>query len=77
VSRLAVECENNEKAVGFNTDGFLKYDIQPMNRWVEIENKEGNEGLYVKKRLLSKLRLHKESVFRAVLSFLGRWGRVL
>ena len=25
VSRLAIECENNEKAIGFNTDGFLKY----------------------------------------------------
>ncbi len=72
ISRLAVECENNEKAMGFNTDGFLKYNIRPMCHWVEVENWGGNEGLYVKKRLLSKLRLHKKSVFRTVLGFLGR-----
>ena len=72
VSRLAVECEKNKKAIAFNTDGFLKYDIQPINRWVEIENKDGNEGLYVKKSHLSKLRPHPESVFRTVLSFLRR-----
>jgi len=72
VSRLAIECENNEKAIGFNTDGFLKYYIQPMNRWIEIGNKEGNEGLYLKKRLLPKLRLQERSVFRAVFSFLRK-----
>ena len=77
VNRLVVECENSEKAIGFNTDGFLKYNIQPMNRWVEIENRDGNEGMYVKKKHLSKLRLHQGSVFRTVLSFLRRWNRVL
>jgi len=33
---------------GFNTDGFVKCTIRPQARWIDLENPNGNEGLYVK-----------------------------
>jgi inositol phosphorylceramide mannosyltransferase catalytic subunit len=55
IQTLVRECNRNENAVGFNTDGFLKFRLQARHKWVRIGTGE-NEGLYVKKRVLPLLR---------------------
>jgi inositol phosphorylceramide mannosyltransferase catalytic subunit len=45
---LKSECDKNSHAMGFNTDGFLKYHIQPPSSWVPMKSAGENEGLYVK-----------------------------
>ena len=45
---LAAECLAQPPVWGFNTDGFVKYTIRPQARWIDLENPNGNEGLYVK-----------------------------
>lgn len=51
IDTLASECNKNKQALGFNTDGFIKYQILPFYRWSRIDDKNGNQGLYVKKGL--------------------------
>jgi hypothetical protein len=48
IANLAAECGKDPNAVGFNTDGFLKFRLLPRFRWVRIDNHQENEGLYVK-----------------------------
>jgi mannosyltransferase OCH1-like enzyme len=49
IERVAAECSREYKALGFNTDGFVKYYIRPRFEWVKVDNRNGNEGLYIKK----------------------------
>jgi hypothetical protein len=62
IQKLVSECDRNGKALGFNTDGFLKYYIRPKFRWVKINNKNGNEGLYIRKNYLHGLKLYLQSI---------------
>ena len=48
IDRLVAACDADERAVAFNTDGFLKYALRPQSAWTEMSNAAGNEGLYVK-----------------------------
>lgn len=48
IESLAAACSADKRAVGFNTDGFLKYQLRPSSTWREIPNRNGDEGLYVK-----------------------------
>ncbi len=48
IGALAAACDRDRRAVGFNTDGFLKACIRPGFRWTPRDNPNGNEGLYLK-----------------------------
>jgi mannosyltransferase OCH1-like enzyme len=48
IPETAVACTSHPDAWGFNTDGFVKYHILPRSRWTVMENRHGNQGLYVK-----------------------------
>ncbi|MDY6987343.1 MAG: glycosyltransferase [Thermodesulfobacteriota bacterium] len=49
IESLAAECSRDYRALGFNTDGYLKYFIKPRSEWQKVDNRNGNEGLYIKK----------------------------
>lgn len=49
VVKLALQCSKDQKAVAFNTDGFIKHALRSRDQWSDIRNDNGNEGLYVKK----------------------------
>jgi len=49
IQKLTEECNKRHKAVGFNTDGFLKYHIAPFHQLTPMEDSMFNEGLYIKK----------------------------
>jgi hypothetical protein len=68
IGGLAEECGKDQKARGFNTDGFLKHRIRPTYDWVTIKDAGGNEGLYVKNSHLPSLWLRSLTLFRF-------WGR--
>ncbi|OYU99254.1 MAG: hypothetical protein CFE26_25990 [Verrucomicrobiales bacterium VVV1] len=46
-------CRNDSRAVGFNTDGYLKQIVSPRIHWSRMKKGEGNEGLYIRKDLLN------------------------
>lgn len=48
IDTLVRACNENDRSVAFNTDGFLKYYLKPQSRWSLMKNAQGNEGLYVK-----------------------------
>jgi hypothetical protein len=48
INALSAECTADARAVGFNTDGFIKFRLHPVPRWRTIDNEAGNQGLYVK-----------------------------
>jgi hypothetical protein len=48
VVELARTCSADDRALGFNTDGFLKSRIRLREEWTSIPNPNGNEGLYLK-----------------------------
>lgn len=52
VAKVALECNKDQRAVAFNTDGFIKHTLRSRDQWSDIRNDGGNEGLYVKKALL-------------------------
>lgn len=71
ISKLVSECNKNAKAVGFNTDGFLKYYIKPKVKWTKIDNKNGNEGLYIKNGL-SLLKSFKNHLLILLIPYIRR-----
>ncbi len=57
----------------FNTDGFIKSHLIPRLIWSDIDNKTGNQGLYIKKhwQVQTKLMLYSllylfKKVFKAL-----------
>jgi Glycosyltransferases involved in cell wall biogenesis len=47
---LSEIANSNEKCVGFNTYGYLKHKINPINQLIKLESKYNSvEGLYIKK----------------------------
>jgi|AntAceMinimDraft_9_1070365.scaffolds.fasta_scaffold07201_3 hypothetical protein len=70
---LVDECNADKNAVGFNTDGFIKSHLIPRLIWSDIDNKTGNQGLYIKKhwQVQTKLMLYSllylfKKVFKAL-----------
>ncbi len=60
IRRAAIACSQIEGAVGFNTDGFVKSAVRPMDEWQPMGNGAPDEGLYLKmppprRGLLSRL----------------------
>jgi inositol phosphorylceramide mannosyltransferase catalytic subunit len=53
IPALAEMCLNDPRAIGFNTDGYLKSQISARIDWIRMKKGESNEGLYIKKELLS------------------------
>jgi inositol phosphorylceramide mannosyltransferase catalytic subunit len=53
IPALAEMCRNDARAVGFNTDGYLKQIVTPRLHWSRMKKGEGNEGLYIRKDLLN------------------------
>lgn len=48
IRSAAVACSKIEGAVAFNTDGFVKGAVRPMDEWQPMGNGAPNEGLYLK-----------------------------
>lgn len=46
-------CLNDPRAIGFNTDGYLKQTIRPRLLWSSMRKGEGNEGLYIRRDVLN------------------------
>src|SRR5262249_14817915 len=53
VAELARKCAACEGAVAFNTDGFIKARVRPKWRWERWTDRRENEGLYVRRSVLS------------------------
>ncbi len=54
ITMTARRCQDDGRAVGFNTDGFLKHYVRPRSQWTPIGNAQPNEGLYIKSALVRK-----------------------
>ncbi len=78
IRRCARLCDADRRAVGFNTDGHLKYYIQPRSRWATVEGAGANEGLYVKRDRLRSWRANLHYRYAAPLLALAHrsLGRV-
>lgn len=46
-------CLSDPRAVGFNTDGYLKGIVMPRLLWKTMKKAESHEGLYIRKDLLN------------------------
>ncbi len=64
VDKLRNECDKNDKAIGFNTTGYLKFYISPWYKWLQIPLSEKNEGLYIKNEKLKPWNFIKMLVLR-------------
>jgi inositol phosphorylceramide mannosyltransferase catalytic subunit len=64
IGKLVKECNRNSMAVAFNTDGFLKYRLQPKSKWSHIDNIKGNEGSLCEGRIPahSEISLEQEEI---------------
>lgn len=61
IEELKVLADADNNCEGFNTWGFLKYDIVPSNKFIRLEsNKYIQEGIYIKKNHRDKKRIHFE-----------------
>ena len=70
---LVAECNADPQAVGFNTDGYLKYGLVPRPCWVKIDNETGNQGLYIKNDWRVRADLMLGSLFCRLRRLLSRW----
>lgn len=49
IEELKKICDNNNKCIGFNTYGYLKHKIEPINKFIDLPNVSYmNDGIYVK-----------------------------
>jgi hypothetical protein len=53
VAELASICAACQEAVAFNTDGFIKGRVRPTWRWERWPDRRENEGLYLRRSILS------------------------
>ncbi|MFA0812841.1 glycosyltransferase family 32 protein [Microbulbifer epialgicus] len=54
VASLAQQCSLMDRAVGFNTDGYIKSKISALKFLSRMSNPNGNEGLYIKRNLMDQ-----------------------
>jgi hypothetical protein len=54
VTELAATCLDVPGVAAFNTDGFIKSRVRPKWSWVHAPERPANEGLYVKRSILSR-----------------------
>jgi inositol phosphorylceramide mannosyltransferase catalytic subunit len=76
IKTLASRCDESADAFGFNTDGFLKDYILPMDQWRKIRNPNGNEGLYIKISHLPRVKRRSSLAFRLGCGLLKAFGRL-
>lgn len=65
IPKLASECLENQTAVGFNTDGFLKSHIQPRSAWQRMSGPQETSGLYVKEGVVIPDEADENRIVRA------------
>ncbi len=70
INALSAECSAIARAVGFNTDGFIKFHLNPVPCWKTIGNETGNQGLYVKKKWQVRADLFLRSLLYRIRRFL-------
>ena len=45
IEKLKEQCDNEEKCIGFNTNGWLKFILNPFSKWTKWTD-EPNKGFY-------------------------------
>lgn len=56
VVKLKEICDKNPSCVGFNTNGWIKYNIVPENKMVLVPDFNETQGTYVKKSFYNNLK---------------------